>query len=206
MHTHLICAHAAFFQTACNGQWREGLERLVRLPTHAPKIVELYLQWLYTFSLPKPRLKQERIWEALVELYVLGEKFQDPTLKNAVVNAFIAGRRFAAGCRWLTYAHARLAVEAAEGNPLRRLVIDLIVFWSVTQRDFEGEKENLSKEACFEITMAMLKAREEPVRVAPYLANRCLYHEHEPPAIETIDISVRYQIILPITWLTGEMH
>ena len=204
VHTHLICAHAAFFQTACNGTWREGRESLIRLPMDDPETVGWYLQWLYTFELPKPKLKRRGVWESLVDLYVLGERFQDQTLKNSIVNAFIVGRRYASGCRWLTYAHNRLSEEADEGTPLRRLVVDLFVYWNVTQSNFEMEKDNLSKEACFEITMAMLKAREESVREAPYLADRCIYHEHEALAIETIDISVRYQIILPITWLTGE--
>lgn len=204
VHTHLICAHAVFFRIACNGKWKEGLESLVRLPTDDPKIVGLYLKWLYTFDLPKPKLKESVVWENLVDLYVLGEKFQDHTLKNIIVNVFIMGRRYASGCRWLSYAHTRLSEDAAENTPLRRLVVDLFVYWSVKGSNFEEEKDNLSKEACFEITMGMLKAREDPARVAPYLADRCTYHEHEAPAIETIDISVRYQIILPITWLTGE--
>lgn len=106
----------------------------------------------------------------------------------------------------MSYAHSQLPEEAVETTLLQCLVVDLFVVWSVTGSNFEEERDNLLKEACSEITMAMLKAREEPARVAPYLADRCIYHEHEMPRVETIDISVRYHIILPITWLAGEMH
>lgn len=206
VHTHLICAHSSFFRAACSGNWREGFENLVRLPTLKPKIVELYLQWLYTSALPHPKLKQRGVWEILVELYVLGEKIQDDTLKNVIVELFITGRKHVSGCRWLSYAHTRLSEDAAENTPLRRLVVDLVVYGDVTGSDFEEEKDNFSKEACFEITLALLKKRELLVSRAPYSTDRCSYHVHEAPAVETIDISVRYQLILPITWLTGETH
>ena len=100
------------------------------------------------------------VWESLVEMYVLAERFQDPTLKNAVVNVFITHRKYAHDCYWLVYAHRRLSEDAPEGTALRRLVVDLFAFWSVPGSSFEEEKENLSKMACFEVTVAMLKARD----------------------------------------------
>lgn len=206
VHTHLICAHSSFFRAACTDNWREGFENLVRLPTEKPKIVELYLQWLYTFVLPYPKLKPRGVWENLVELYLLGEKVQDQTLKNMIIDIFVTGWKYTSGCRWLSYAHTRLSEDAADNTSLRRLVIDLFVYGDVTSKAFEEEKENFSKEACFEITMAMLKKGESLYRRAPYFADRCTYHVHEAPAVETIEISVRYQLILPITWLTGETN
>ena len=135
------------------------------LPEGDPQIVDLYLRWFYNFDLPKPKLKQSGVWETLVDLYVLGEKLQDPTLKNCIVDAFIVNRRYATGCRWLSYAYSRLSEEATDTTPLRRLVVDSFVVWSITGSNFE-ERDDLSKEVCFEITVAMLNAREEPVRVA----------------------------------------
>ncbi|KAI4132095.1 MAG: hypothetical protein LQ347_002704 [Umbilicaria vellea] len=191
VHTHLICAHSSFFRAACTDNWREGFENLVRLPTEKPKIVELYLQWLYTFVLPYPKLKPRGVWENLVELYLLGEKVQDQTLKNMIIDIFVTGWKYTSGCRWLSYAHTRLSEDAADNTSLRRLVIDLFVYGDVTSKAFEEEKENFSKEACFEITMAMLKKGESLYRRAPYFADRCTYHVHEAPAVETIEISVR---------------
>lgn len=202
------------------------MEKLVRLPTDEPKIVVLYLQWLYTFALPHPKFKQRGVWESLVELYVFGEKVQDDTLKNRIVDIFITGWTHASDCRWLSYAYTRLSEDAAETTPLRRLVVDLFAYGDLTGVMFAEEKDNLSKEACFEITMAMLKKGESLGRRALYLADCCSYHEHEAPAVEelaveapaveesaveapsveTADVSVRYQLVLPITWLTGETH
>lgn len=70
-----------------------------KLPEGDPKYVDIYLLWLYTFNLPKPKLKQSGVWEALVDLYVVGEKLQDPTLKNCNVSAFIVNRRYTTDCR-----------------------------------------------------------------------------------------------------------
>ncbi|MCJ1303116.1 hypothetical protein MMC08_005923 [Hypocenomyce scalaris] len=156
VHIYLICSHEAFFRTARNGKWREGLESLFRLPTDDPRIVGLYIQWLYTLELPAHAAR-----DVQGDTYGLGEpRGNDPTLKNAVVNVFITHRKYAHDCYWLVYAHRRLSEDAPEGTALRRLVVDLFAFWSVPGSSFEEEKENLSKMACFEVTVAMLKARD----------------------------------------------
>ena len=93
---------SAVFQAAFKEQWREGESKQITLVEEDPKIVHIYLNFIYTRKIACKRTKKspKRSTEltpseleeckALANLYCFGEKYQDVHLKNATIDAMIA--------------------------------------------------------------------------------------------------------------------
>ncbi|KAK5734334.1 hypothetical protein LTR17_008998 [Elasticomyces elasticus] len=99
VHESLLRPHSAFFDAALNKCWKEGNEKIIRLPEEELRIVTKYVQFLYTSKIHIdktkdwiPRYSSAGIPEhlALAELYVFGERVQDVTFKNATMAAWVA--------------------------------------------------------------------------------------------------------------------
>ncbi|KAF2277552.1 uncharacterized protein EI97DRAFT_432415 [Westerdykella ornata] len=90
-------ARSEFFRRALNGNWPEGIERIVEMPNDDPEHFRLYLSFVYTSKLPRdrePLPKDDAEWTSryeadymdLARIYALAEKLQDPVTKNAIVH------------------------------------------------------------------------------------------------------------------------
>ena len=83
LHHDAVCARSKFFKAACSKQWREGQERLVRLPEVDPVVFKTYCGWVYSGDLAKPFCTSEsevkdRIAEQkhFIDLYLLGDSLR----------------------------------------------------------------------------------------------------------------------------------
>ncbi|SMQ54999.1 unnamed protein product [Zymoseptoria tritici ST99CH_3D7] len=72
-----------FFAIALKSTWAEGKTNEVKLLDDDPEVMNHYIHWLYTSTLPRT------LFTVLAKLYVLGEKFMHPEFKNAVVLAIL---------------------------------------------------------------------------------------------------------------------
>jgi hypothetical protein len=91
-HKDVICAKSRFFRAACSDRWREGREKVVRLPGARSKcIFQMYMDWSYTNELEIDTfISQEfkkRAMNVLVELYLLGDVLDDIIVRNKTLRA-----------------------------------------------------------------------------------------------------------------------
>jgi hypothetical protein len=91
VHKDLICASSKFFKAACSQRWAEGKEKEVRLPEVLPQDFQRYLAWLYSKQLQTASKDgQAVVWDATVDMYILGDVLDDMRLRNAAIGLLFA--------------------------------------------------------------------------------------------------------------------
>jgi hypothetical protein len=95
VHKDVICAKSGFFRAACSTRWREGLERLIRLPEVQPNIFQAYVDWTYTGKLRLGAaatftIAKEPSCRGIVELYLLGDVLDNVELRNKAMKLLSA--------------------------------------------------------------------------------------------------------------------
>lgn len=103
---HVLLAHGAFitrnsdfFKAALKKEWAEGQTRVIKLPEEKPHVVSHYLNYTYTNKLPLDSPNSYEVmaqsvfaphyYVLLAELYVLGERLLDQSIRTAVIEKFI---------------------------------------------------------------------------------------------------------------------
>ena len=162
VHRNLICSHSAFFRACCNGNWIEAKDAEVELPAESPDTFEVYLQWLYAGQAPMQYMDElygppPGPANSYVNLYCLGDRLQDPSFKNVIVNRLIA-REDHFPLRYLTLAYRELHERVPSNCGLWRLVIDILAK-KYTVGEFEKEKEAMPREVLERLTTTLLKDR-----------------------------------------------
>ena len=97
VHSNHLVSASPVFKAAVSQHWQEGKTNVITLPEDEPDIVNLYLNFVYTDTLPCRVMQgpyragdEDSETTALAKLYVFGEKYQDHRLKVAVINAIFA--------------------------------------------------------------------------------------------------------------------
>jgi hypothetical protein len=137
-HKDVICADSKFFKAACSDRWREGQEKIVRLPeARSKRIFQKYMDWSYTHELELDTVMSDddtvmsdeirnKTVDQLVELYLLGDILDDVRLRNKVLqtmNSFVCEQSLVLGpemCH-LIWEHTSL------NSPLRKWTFDATV-------------------------------------------------------------------------------
>lgn len=86
MHKDAICVKSKFFKTACSTRWREGQEKIVRLPEVEAEAFQSYVNWAYSDNVVAESTLGENI-EMMIKLYLLGDKLEDIKLRNKALKA-----------------------------------------------------------------------------------------------------------------------
>lgn len=130
-----------------SGSWKEAKDRLVNLPDDDPTTFNCYLHFMYTGTLAitlsgptqsyvlamSSTTGAERcaLTEKLADLYVLAEKLQDITTKNAVLEAMLLNSRKTSskvyGGRWYPGlgAVSKVYKGTPASSPTRKLLVDI---------------------------------------------------------------------------------
>jgi len=98
VHEHFICGKSKFFEAACRKEWKEGVQKLIRLPEVEPWIFKSYVSWVYTGNAvielddetseeQAPRAKQQ---DGFIKLYVLGDTLDDMPLRNRAMKEMVS--------------------------------------------------------------------------------------------------------------------
>ncbi|KAF2242119.1 hypothetical protein BU26DRAFT_555820 [Trematosphaeria pertusa] len=173
LHEGIICSRSEFFRRAMNGNWIEKEERLVKLPRDKPELFSIYVNLVYTNKLtttPKTSagkapsvaaIGQE--YQTMCELYVLCEKLQDTSAKDATVTAILSMihvRHNRGGYRGPPPRAVRTIYEGTTSNsPARRLMVDL--WTSVTASTLAKVAGSLPHEFIVDIATTLLNERTE---------------------------------------------
>jgi hypothetical protein len=135
-----------FFQTALKKEWAEGQTRTIKLPDEKAELVAQYLDWVYGKGLPTRNTKNDcqkgDVYDVLAELYGLGERLLDSTLRNAIVKEMVRFTKLGgpgAEIQWFPESTAINTIYECTTaiSPVRRLLGDLFVIkgkpdWSTT--------------------------------------------------------------------------
>lgn len=164
VHEGLIRAHSPFFDVALNKVWREGAERIIKLPEEVPEVFKKYIQWLYSNQIHVKSEKSLLGYPQLAKLYVLGERFMDHKFKDCVIDAMVTGCRTKEETlgRKRHFPDDDSITAIYEGTPVaspaRRLMVDLHVThghagWISKSRD------KVNHEFALDLATALLEKR-----------------------------------------------
>jgi hypothetical protein len=131
VHQDLICDKSRFFKAACSDHWREGQDRVVRLPNIDPIAFKAYCGWVYSGELPKntctptssvgDKVDEQRL---LVDLYILGDKLDDLQMRNQANSQLLdTMHRQRMLCNPGTL--KRVYASTPPGSLLRRMLVDV---------------------------------------------------------------------------------
>ncbi|KAF2827589.1 hypothetical protein CC86DRAFT_405708 [Ophiobolus disseminans] len=144
VHESFLTSHSEFFRRAMNGKWAETESRIVKLPKDNPRTFAVYLNFIYTGRLTTMRKTQEELsavdcdtfirhieseYQEIFELYVLAEKLQDVSAKDAALTAAIDVTQMeSSDGKWRipSFDTCNNVYEGTpEGSPARRLITDM---------------------------------------------------------------------------------
>ncbi|KAE9381916.1 hypothetical protein N431DRAFT_458468 [Stipitochalara longipes BDJ] len=127
VHKKLICTASDFFEKAFKGGFVETTKNQMGLPEDTPKIVSMFVAWLYN----KRKLDYEfdvcratQSTTELMDLYIFADAKRCNALKNTVMDAIQDG--FVKGYLALDGSHVQSLFErtsASEDNPIRRFCV-----------------------------------------------------------------------------------
>lgn len=99
-HASFLARNSEFFKAALKKEWSEGKTRVIKLPEEQPHVVSHYLRYIYGERLPIEMLSTNILsgiylqpkdyFELLAELYVLGERLMDESIRTAVLKELLS--------------------------------------------------------------------------------------------------------------------
>jgi hypothetical protein len=96
-----LIEHSAFFRAACRNGWKEATSRVIPVPDVDPDMFRAYLYWVHRKQIafdiletdddenPAGDLEVQHALNDLFELWLLGDRLSDTTLRNRVMDALL---------------------------------------------------------------------------------------------------------------------
>ncbi|KAK3113516.1 hypothetical protein LTR53_009122 [Teratosphaeriaceae sp. CCFEE 6253] len=188
VHEKLLCSRSAFFGAALNKEWKEGQNRKVELLQESCADFSRYVHWLYSGKLAvKPSTPGQPLYDAMMALYVLGEKIIDPRFQDRVIDAIVAStreRNGTAGRLYPNMTHVTCIYKTTpEGSPARRLLVDMYAIKAGPTWFHDEKPEDIMCEFFFDLTCALMERREVTDKTRQPIAeldkgSPCSYHKH----------------------------
>lgn len=133
LHQTAVCAKSKFFKAACSKKWREGQERIVRLPEAGVATFKTYCDWVYSGDVAKDtctsksaKSDQCAAQASSVGLYLLGDILDDVQLRNKVVPMLFSSMR-CLNMLPCTSGVRHIWNSTPSGSLLRKVVVDVFV-------------------------------------------------------------------------------
>ncbi|KAL6709565.1 hypothetical protein ACN47E_001500 [Coniothyrium glycines] len=171
VHENLLTSRSPFFKAALSGQWRESIDRMIRLPEDEPDVVRQYLHFLSTADLGTKSHTDSGRYHVLeecvglVRLYVLAEKLQDTATKNRVMEEMVMIHRLHKNGRIPGQSYFVIHLIYAgtpPGSPMRRLIVNIFTERATTKW-LPSDELTLPPEFLLELTRGLLDRRAKPV-------------------------------------------
>ncbi|CAO2652617.1 Nn.00g009000.m01.CDS01 [Neocucurbitaria sp. VM-36] len=197
IHEKLLSSASTFFDNVLKEGWKEGHDRIVRLPDVAPSIFKVWMKWLYTGRLfvkePGDDVTVCSSYTCthessrLYNCYALGEFLQDLDFKDATVDAMIDKMVERKGVPITLADH--IYSHSNKDSKHRKLAIDCFIrLWprggwtSLTEEDEDRgtfQPRQFLCDVLIEIGPDLEKGVKR-VNVEEFFdsSNTCKYHEH----------------------------
>ncbi|KAJ8061700.1 hypothetical protein OCU04_009500 [Sclerotinia nivalis] len=179
-----LCAASPFFEAACKQEWQGTEKDIIRLPEEQPEVIRTFVHWIYVDEHIYLSLKDFDTREPadlpagiLVKLYVLGDKYQVPRLRNQVMDALTSYRlkgEHGYALEVLDYACKNTAKDSALRKYLASTAVDYLCEEALYHLD-----EKLYPELIHDIAMHLMRARAD-MNEDPPLTFCDKYHIHGP--------------------------
>jgi hypothetical protein len=168
VHKKILCAYSPFFEAACKPEWMKPEDRVIKLPEDDPETIKAVVYWMYNndICIPKSKVKvlqswkedgMQTAWGLLVKLFIAGDKFQIPRLKNGTISALVS--LWQMGESSLTPTNiVRFAFDhTSDESPLRKALIMMLLyeFDGKNAGNLEELRSELSAEALFELVLKL---------------------------------------------------
>lgn len=197
VHASALTATSDFFKSALKKEWNTTDDRSIDLNNETPDQFNTYVQWLYSGEVSAGRtseaskdIKSEIFvinqYITLATLYVLGERLNDTTFQDSVINAMVFNLREKTETN-RTICPASLVINTIYDNttrksPVRRLLVDIYVRYG--NESFEVSDEVVNHEFLSELSHALVKDRvllhkDEKNYNALICGIPCGYHNHD---------------------------
>ncbi|TKA77622.1 hypothetical protein B0A49_03895 [Cryomyces minteri] len=194
VHEELLTARSSFFRAAFQKEWKEGRERVLKLPEDNPESFEQYARWIYCGKIGnkvKGSISVPGVL-ALTRTYAFGCKIWDVDFMDTIMDTLI--QKLGTDVpSWKSYVedlvkHFYLNVPPV--SAARRLVVFMIASsWTkeMLETFYGRDAATRYPDILFEIAAASLDGRG---RITPRRldARPCEYHEHkgrEEPCYKT---------------------
>ena len=146
-HGNFISRRSEFFKAALKKQWTEGQTRIVKLPDEDSEVVTHYLSYVYSKCLPTNIFTKDffgtfpeefdEYYQLLAELYVLGERLLDETIRGALIKEFLRLAKLTDkhGDQYHPKGEAVNVIYrgTTASSPVRRMMVNFHVTYGVTK-------------------------------------------------------------------------
>ncbi|KAK4957597.1 hypothetical protein LTR10_005564 [Elasticomyces elasticus] len=174
---------SAFFEAALKKEWKEGTQRIVKLPEEEPSVFCDFMQWLYTGRVPciesLYHVEHEGYMQ-LVKLWLLADHLIVANLQDSLVNAIVAASREPFADRYPSAAVVEIVYQrTAVGSRLRKLMLDMYT----RHVDIDWHIDNLNREFAIDLLKALASNRTTTDEAEPEFSQLfkgvpCRYHVH----------------------------
>ncbi|KAE9373267.1 hypothetical protein N431DRAFT_337511 [Stipitochalara longipes BDJ] len=169
VHQNILCAASPFFEAACKPEWMKSEGRVIKLPEDDPEAIRGFVYWAYydEISIAKELPVSQRsdnmenamqtVFGLLAKLYLLGEKYQIPRLKNDAIDATMLYNPNS----WLPIATVLHIYEnTLPESPFRKLMLDIVLY------DYEADQiEECAEMMCrdFLVDLAISLSKKDSI-------------------------------------------
>jgi hypothetical protein len=164
VHKDVICAKSKFFRAACSSCWREGQEKVVRLPNaRSEQSFQTYIYWIYASDVVVDEITssevEEKVVSDLIELFLLGDVLDDVKLRNEVIQLLTT--HIQNSDDHLTADHCKLIWDHTTSNStLRKWTVEAIVT-SMHAIYFESDGASWPTDLALRIAIHFMHKRED---------------------------------------------
>lgn len=182
MHKGLVCCYSAFFRAACTAESKEAISGHVRLPDDSAEIFDLFMQWLYTGKLQDDAFDAKQgSWTESIKLYILADKLQVPTIKNAVLDQMVSTADHAVAFsyekdKFPSNADISLAYGSTSQTSLMRTF--LAELFAIMQ-SFSIEKDEIPKDYLYDLALSQRAGKRVAGGPPTSMKTPCRYHEYD---------------------------
>lgn len=172
VHKSAVCKNSKFFQAACGREWKEGQERVIRLPEADPEVFNVYAHWAYTETLdmslmPEPSLRANDrnsppAYINLGKVWILGNFLHDHIVGNRVIDRFLQKLDSDPAARVHTQSLEHIWNNTPQGCGLQRVLLETMAV-RITEEDFEKYRQDYPQDFLFELAKNTFQSRKGQV-------------------------------------------
>jgi hypothetical protein len=152
-----IRAKSRFFQVACSDRWREGQERVVRVPeAHTSTAFKMYLDWTHTNEVSVDDDRGFARVRPLVEFYLLGDVLDDIGVRNEVIRLLTMHHGYNPGLS--TQICHSICDNTLSNSPLRERMVDVISSL-ISPQSFEKSASHLPAYLVLQVAIRAMHLR-----------------------------------------------
>ncbi|MCJ1348330.1 hypothetical protein MMC31_006561 [Peltigera leucophlebia] len=199
VHENVICASSDFFKAAMRSEWKESKERSIEFKDDDPETFEIYLHWLYCGTVPTRDDEEEPTSDVeylqLGKAYVLGDKLQDGTFKDVIIDVMMNKRGSRASDGGQYFPGEQVVRYIYDNTPKSSKARDLLVDFYVSYGNelwLKGsESEELPKDFLMDLAVAFFERKETRATTEPTIVSITYkYSEHVSPCYLDFDPAI----------------